>query len=699
VEHLNDILNVSFEFSPKVGARQLPELDKNYQSTVKGLYIVGDLADAPVIKIALNQGYEIARHIASLGPDDRFDYDCLIVGAGPAGIGGCLALKEAGRRYLCVEKETPFNTIQNFPKNKHIFAEPRPIMAKSGLWFHDALKEDLVDRWEAELEKHGLDIQQPEEVTDIRRAGDGFEVVTQKAKYKVRYVLLAIGRRGSVRRAGVDGEDLEKVKYALDDADRYRGEEVMVVGGGDSAVEAALALGATARSVRLCHRGDGFERAKPENQQKLKKAVDAGKVKTLLGCRLVRIGERDVTFAAASAGGVPVEETVANQRVFVLIGTDLPLPFLKKIGVKMEGVWDLKRAAWLILSVFIAYVFYGMKEEKIWWPWTAHALDAIRLHVGERTFGGGFWGSVTYSLVVTIFGLQAVKKYPARHQKIRFASLILSQWFLLFIIPEFVVPGLMRLAHATTHALNNAWRFYGLVLPWPLFTYNVNATNADGTGSLFWLVAGGLVTLVVIPIVTIFHGKRFCTWICGCGALAETLGDRWRHLAPKGELALKLEKMGTVILVVCAGMSGLIVLDTYHAVQAGMFSSVQQFKQHYYDVAVDFWLSGAIPVGLYPFFGGKIWCRFWCPLAKYMQITSRLFGKLKIQSNDKCIGCGQCSRYCQVGIDVQHFAQRQKPFDNVATSCIQCGICIQVCPMDVLSFTTGDGKTHLNVQS
>ena len=144
--------------------------------------------------------------------------------------------------------------------------------------------------------------------------------------------------------------------------------------------------------------------------------------------------------------------------------------------------------------------------------------------------------------------------------------------------------------------------------------------------------------------------------------------------------------MGTVVLAICAVMSAVIINDTYHFIKVGGLTSMKAFKQNYYDIAVDFWLSGAIPVGLYPIFGGKIWCRMWCPLAKYMQFISKYFGKLSIKSNDHCIGCGQCTRYCQVGIDVQKFAQRGKSFSNEQTSCIQCGICIEVCPMEVLSF-------------
>ena len=109
-----------------------------------------------------------------------------------------------------------------------------------------------------------------------------------------------------------------------------------------------------------------------------------------------------------------------------------------------------------------------------------------------------------------------------------------------------------------------------------------------------------------------------------------------------------------------------------------------------YDYIVDFWLVAVIPIALYPFFGGKVWCRYWCPLAALNGLLAGWYGKLKISSNDKCITCTMCSKYCQVGVDVMAFAKNQEPFDNANSACIQCGICIDVCPMDVLYFDTSD---------
>ena len=193
---------------------------------------------------------------------------------------------------------------------------------------------------------------------------------------------------------------------------------------------------------------------------------------------------------------------------------------------------------------------------------------------------------------------------------------------------------------------------------------------------MFYLVWAGVLTMIVVPVTAIWHGKRFCAWVCGCGGLAETFGDRWRHLAPKGQRSIAWEFMHWIVL----GWT-VLALVLFFVLPAFGMEVIKSYTR-----VVDFWLIAVIPVAAYPFLGGKIWCRYWCPLAKYIQIVSKWFGKLKITSNDKCITCGECSRYCQVGIDVMHFARNQLEFSNKNTSCIQCGICITACPMDVLKF-------------
>ena len=210
------------------------------------------------------------------------------------------------------------------------------------------------------------------------------------------------------------------------------------------------------------------------------------------------------------------------------------------------------------------------------------------------------------------------------------------------------------------------------------------------------MIWGVLLAFGIIPLMVVWHGKRYCSWICGCGGLAETLGDRWRHLAPKGKTSLRWEKMNLLVfaaaVVITAMMLGRDVVEA--------FNKPAQQGIHIYRIVADIWLVGILPLTLYPFLGGKIWCRYWCPLAKMMEFFSRAYERLgisryRIASNEKCIACGECTRNCLVGIDVMRFALKQESITNANSSCIGCGICVTVCPMDVLSFGLAPPKSGL----
>jgi polyferredoxin len=266
-------------------------------------------------------------------------------------------------------------------------------------------------------------------------------------------------------------------------------------------------------------------------------------------------------------------------------------------------------------------------------------------------------------------------------------SLLGFQWVFFFLVPEFLFhwaveyQWLGELARDPAFA-GQAWRSYGLVYAWPLFFYTF-----FGSPHQVWVVWGAILSFLIIPLLVLFHGKRYCSWICGCGGLAETLGDRWRHLAPKGRDSIRWEWMNGLVLAIAVAVTVMVLAKDV----LELFRSRAQAALDWYKLIVDVWLVGVVPVALYPFFGGKIWCRYWCPLAKMMQMMSGLYarlgiGRFAIHANDKCIACGECSRNCQVGIDVMSFALRQEKLDNSNSSCIGCGICVTVCPMDTLSF-------------
>ena len=726
--------------SPNMVQRR-PAVNADRESNIRGLYIIGDLAGAPVIKLAMAQGYEIIEHIASK-PDaisnDPNMYDVLIVGAGAAGLNAALAAQERGMRLVVLEKQKIANTIEDFPEGKWVYAEPDQILPKGKLWLDGARKEDLVKRWNDIKEENNLDIRTSEGLKALERRKDGsFIARTDKGEYRTRRVILATGQRGNPRKLNVPGEDREQVYHRLYSPKHYKGEAILVIGGGNSAVEAALTL-SEENGVKLIHRRDSLGLVFQDNKRKLDEAVAQGRIETIWNAGVAEFGEAEATVKVK---GENEPRSLPYQHAFVLVGAELPSRFLKSLGIRLENEWTgnpiqallfvlatlvglwfgggqigasvppvagwglavaslggllftaIKGSRWSLLGVtfLISYTVYGAKlgHGLELWPyrnWGFHALSFF-----DRPWS--FWYTVLYTLVMTFFGLQALKRWGIdrkdKFQIWRYASLLSFQWVFFFLIPEFLFKWAVeyrwvgeRLASDPGFS-EQAWRAYGAVYAWPLFFYTFFYDPHQ-----VWIAWGIILSFVVIPLFVIFHGKRYCSWICGCGGLAETLGDRWRHLAPKGPTSRKWEWMNWVVLGSAVVVTVMMLLrDTYAVLYGPAGDGVEL-----YHLFADVWLVGIIPVTLYPFMGGKVWCRYWCPLAKMMDAFSKLYNKLKINrfhivANDKCIGCTECTRNCQVGIDVMSFAIKQETLNNSNSSCIGCGICVSVCPMDVLSFS------------
>ena len=677
---VTDLLKVSLEFSPKLGVRELPRIDRHHQSNVKGLYIVGDLADAPVIKVALKQGYDVAMHIADTTPKGLV----VIIGAGPAGIGASLALTEREVDHVVFERELPFATIQNFPKGKLIFSEPVGMESPGDFWFEDAAKEELVDRWHAALEDKSLPIEQPVEVVDVKRASGGLEVhvrhkdTGQERALLAAKVVLAAGKRGQVRRLGIPGEELEHVHYTLKDADDWQGKKVVVVGGGDSAVESACSLADAGADVTVSYRQDSFHRAKLRNQERIEGLREAGKLEVLFNTR-----PKEVTADEVVLEGPDGDVRVPAQGVLAFLGARLPLKFLRRLGIKMQGDMDLGRIAWVLSFAALTYAFYCLKAKRALFPFheggPLHFLfDALSVDLGFRTVDAGFWGTCVYSLLILVFGIRAFRKYPLPEQKKRYLSLVGYQLVFLFGVPELLAPLI----------IDRPWKVYALTVPWPLSTWSlVDAPSwaGDTTTAVLWLGSAAFVSFVAMPLYVRRNGVRFCSYMCGCGGLAETLGDFWRHLAPRGRTAKQAEGAGRLILLLAIPVTLLVLNDAWQFFAAGALYDTKAFAQHWYGLMVDFWLASIVGVALYPYLGNRVWCRFFCPLRAWMEELAKRLTTIVIRSNDKCIGCGECTRYCQMGIDVMRFAQKGQDFSNHNSACIQCGICVQVCPMEVLS--------------
>jgi thioredoxin reductase/polyferredoxin len=737
-------------------AQRRPALKSNFESSTPGVYVIGDLAGAPVIKQAMAQGHDVIEHI-SRQPDARANdlsaYDIIVVGAGAAGLNAALAAQEKGLRVLVLEKNKMAQTIEDFPEGKWVYAEPDAVPPKGKLWLDGARKEDLIERWHQIVRENRLAVHTEEGLKTLERQKDGsFRVVSDKAGYRARRLILATGSRGNPRKLKVAGEDQERIYHRLYNPRHYHDERILVVGGGNTAAEAALTL-SEHNQVTLSYRGDQFYRLFKDNERKLNEAIDNGRIRPILNSQVVEFGDGQATLAIDKEGRTTTEK-VPFDHAFVLIGSEFPGAFLKSLGLRLEnewsgslwraaaltfatlfGLWILggqasvelvrqippligglgalataaalftfgfrgDRYAWLGVAFLISYSIYGIKTPGAgmeFWPYRGWGFELTSLFGRPATF----WYTVLYTVLMTVFGLEALKRWGLdrkdKFQIWRYASLLGFQWVFFFLIPEFLFQWAIeyrwvgeKLAADPTFT-EQSWRSYGIVYAWPLFFYTFFYDPHT-----VWVVWGVLLSFVLIPVLALWHGKRYCSWICGCGGLAETLGDRWRHLAPKGKASLRWEKMNLVVLILAA----LVTVTMLTRDVIGILRHPAVWGLQTYHLIVDIWLVGILPLTLYPFLGGKIWCRYWCPLAKMMELFSYAYAKLgisryRIESNDKCIACTECTRNCLVGIDVMSFALKQQPITNANSCCIGCGICVTVCPMDVLSFGRGKPTSPL----
>lgn len=691
---------------PEPSYPALPAVDDRGETTVRGLFVVGESAGTPLLKLGLNQGARLARALAADRPKPVPGvHDVVVVGAGASGLSFALQAQALGLDVVVVDARRAAQTVRDMTKGKRLFAEPHGVKNESPLWIDECAKEELLARWDEAVARAGLPLKEHERVVDVVKRGDRFEVVTEKGVYAAARVVLAVGKAGNPRRAGVPGEieHADRVLHALADADAVVGRRVLVYGGGDVACEAAIAL-AEKNDVAMVTVDRELVFPKKRNKDAVLALAASGRIALHLGARLAAIGPRTATFETASGERVEVE----NDVVYEMIGADPPIAFFEKIGVRLDGAWTPGRWIALAATFVFVYALYALKkypEAPYAWPFTSFVDErAFRDVVGalfdwtflpfrplftdvavndmRRTlwFQQGWLYSLLYTVVMIVFGVEALRRWSRTakdptYQRRRYASLIAFQ------VGFFVVANILAVQSL---ALSHAWRAWGLYQPWPLFFHTFHWwSESDPKVVLYAFVGAGLFgTFVAIPLAAHRHGKRFCTWVCGCGGLAETLGDRWRHLSAKGKRSRAWEFQGAVILVAAAIVT-MVCVGAYGTRADNAWGLA-------YSYVVDFWLCAVIPIALYPFFGGKVWCRYWCPLAAWNQILARWYGKLGIASNDKCITCGQCSKQCQVGVDVMQFAKNGETFTNKNSSCIHCGVCIDVCPVDVLSFTQTD---------
>lgn len=310
----------------------IPHVKPNFETNVPGIFIAGELGGMGLIRKAVEQGRQAITTIKGIARAGS-DLDAVIVGAGPAGIAAGLGAIQHKLKYVLVEQEESLGgAVYHYPRNKVAMTAPVSLPLVGKMKFNEVSKEALLAFWLGVVRRTGLRIRFNERMDTIERSDRGFVVKTTRGTYAARAVLLAVGRRGTPRKLGVPGEEQPKVVYRLIDAEQYRNRRVLVVGGGDSAVEAAVALSQQpGTKVTLSYRGDVIDRVKPKNRQRLNEASAGARLNVLLGSTIDKIGSVEVALRQGNRS-----MSIPNDAVIICAGGVLPFDLLKRIGVDFE---------------------------------------------------------------------------------------------------------------------------------------------------------------------------------------------------------------------------------------------------------------------------------------------------------------------------------------------------------------------------
>lgn len=737
---------------PAGEVEKLPRVDEHFRTTVPGVYVVGDLAGVPLLKFSLDSGTKVVRHIlddASFTPGKGDDQvvDLAIVGAGAAGMAAAREAQREGLSFVVLESNQKFATIKDFQKGKPIYTYPKEMEPAGTLTVSADVKEALVEELELQTEDLPIRCASADRVV---RDGSLLAVVLEEDEEPVhaRRVIIAIGRSGNFRPLNVPGEDLGKVHHRLLDPGAYEGHEVLVVGGGDSALEAAVALVDAGASVTLSYRRAAFTRPKPENIDRLNERASGagngrGTLRLVMGSEVLEIREETVRLKTTEG-----EEALPNDTVFAMTGREAPLDFFRRSGIRLRNDWGsvgvdevwqglkrvdlspLKQLNWKRIGAMGAFILlmvgvynwkgggilYSLNQQAGGFPFSIEDF-AERTLAADAWLGifvrsaqqPAFWYTLAYSLIVVIFGVRRIRRRQTPYITAQTLTLMAVQVIPLFLLPELVLPWLEKngylgagfwdaLFPQTEWAVHGReyWRAYGLILAWPLSVYNV--FTADPLW--WWLGICFVQTFVLIPGIIYFWGKgAYCGWICSCGALAETLGDTHRDKMPHGEAWNKFNLAGQVILAIAVVLLIWRILGWVwpgswweQAFNQVMFGQIFGIEANYKWI-VDTILAGMIGYGVYFWLSGRFWCRFLCPLAALMHVYAR-FSRFRILADKKkCISCNVCTSVCHQGIDVMSFAQRGLPMDD--PQCVRCSACVQSCPTGVLTFGQVDPKTEV----
>ncbi len=557
---------------------KLPRVNADGSTNVPGLYITGDLTGVPLLKFSSDTG---ARAVASITADPVFQkrrrqenvHDLVIIGAGVSGMAAGIEARKAGLNFKIIEASQPFFTIVNFPKAKPIYTYPTGMTPAGELQFstRSDIKEGLVEELNEHMQRHDIE-PTIARVERVARCGGLLEcVITDGQVLRAHRVIVGIGRSGSFRKLGIPGEEQDKVYNRLHDPKDFHGKKAVVVGGGDTALETAIALTTCGSDVTLSYRNRQFSRPKPDNIEKINTLVAdpqanvavenpscervttatgrfmgdlerrSGSIRVMMNSRIKRI-EADHVVITTDTGE---DETVENDVVFPMIGREAPLDFFRKSGVQIHGEWRTKTWVGLIALLLLCFWIYHWKSDSIipfglkdtfnrhvgvdpahLWNWIAASSGdyftqedsfghTLKISASKRSF----YYTLSYSLCILIFGVRRIRRRKTPYVTVQTTVLTAIQWLPLFILPELILPWMGH----------NGWfndgfgRWLGDQF-FPAVGYGHGREYWRAYGFILawplfiwnfftnqplwgWLIVGSVQTFVVIPWLVYYFGK------------------------------------------------------------------------------------------------------------------------------------------------------------------------------------------------
>lgn len=423
---------------------------------------------------------------------------------------------------------------------------------------------------------------------------------------------------------------------------------------------------------------------------------------------------QDINQQIAEEKGIPASDR--NDRLFALLYAGTPawlksgwaaflifglallggfvtmVPLLNvKAGIQHNGIYHRKRqnamgSAWIVFAGLIGFYIVLYHFAHFIAPQAA-LLDPLADKLAGNASSQWFLYGFLYTISMGLMGFRMLLKYKGNaYQQVRTVSVFFFQ-----VVFAFTLPQILTRLQMPAYDMKSAWPLeYSF-----FFDYRIKDYLESGDLGLFLLFWGIVLFAVGVPVFTYFFGKRwYCSWVCGCGGLAETLGDPYRQLSDKSLKAWKIERwLVHGVLVFAVGMTALAAYTSFTG-EAEILGINSYSVRSTYGFFIGFVFAGAVGTGFYPVMGNRVWCRFGCPLAAYLGIVQRFKSRFRITTNGgQCISCGNCSTYCEMGIDVRAYAQKGQ--NIVRSSCVGCGVCASVCPRGVLKLEN-NGSVQFN---